>query len=278
MTIKRSFLFLLAITALLATVPAPLSARKQSGGVFYQQMTPAQRAAFVSQQARRIAHEMSGNNYQFTPAFEAAIQRSVDFYAERIGNNRGDQSGKADARLMFERGAAIAPTIRGIFKAHNVSPLIGIYIPAIESAYVNIQSPNSSGSVGMFQFLPKTGEKFGLSANDLLDVEKSANAAARYIGLGIKKFENDPMKEALAILAYNRGVSSVEQDLATFVNAQNRACSICALTEQRDKLDANFQNENVYYVPRFFAAAIIGENPEAFGLEIQSLSSISRLF
>src|SRR6185503_16251920 len=102
----------------------------------------------------------------------AAIQRSVDRYVERIGNS-GDQPGKADTRLMFERGAALAPTLRGIFKAHDVSPLIGIYIPAIESAYVNIQTPNPAGSVGMFQFLPKTGEKFGLSADDLLDVEKS---------------------------------------------------------------------------------------------------------
>lgn len=130
----------------------------------------------------------------------------------------------------------------------------------------------------MFQFLPKTGERFGLSAEDLLDVDKSANAAARYIGDSIKTFENDPMKEALAILAYNRGASNVERDLASFVNAQNRACSICVLTAQRDRLDANFQNENVYYVPRFFAAAIIGENPETFGLQMQSLSSISKLF
>src|ERR1044072_2248020 len=277
MTIKTSFLFLLAITALVATAPTLISAKKQSSAT-YQEMTPAQRSAFVSQQARRLAREMSGNEYQFPRAFEAAIQRSVDYSAQRIGNNRGDQPGKGDARLMFARGAQLAPTLRGIFKAHNVSPLIGIYIPAIESEYINIQSANSAGAVGMFQFLPKTGEKFGLSANDLLDVEKSANAAARYIGSGIKKFENDPMKEALAILSYNRGASNVEQDLASFVNAQNRACSICALTDQRDRLDATFQNENVYYVPRFFGAAIIGENPEAFGLEMQSLSSISRLF
>lgn len=273
MTLKKSFFFLLALTACLATLPTLATARKQSGPI-YQQMTPAQRAAFVSQQARRIAREMSGNNYQFTPAFEAAIQRSVDYYAKRIGNNKGDQPGKADARLIFERGQSVAPTLRGIFKAHNVSPLIGIYIPAIESEYVNIQSANSAGAIGMFQFLPKTGEKFGLSANDLLDVEKSANAAARYIGVGLKKFQDDPMKEALAILSYNRGASNVEKDLATFVNAQTRACSICALTEQRDKLDETFQNENVYYVPRFFAAAIIGENPQAFALQMQPLSSL----
>ena len=273
MTLKKAFFFLLAITTCLATAPTSISAKKQSSGL-YQQMTPAQRAAFVSEQARRVAREMSGNNYQFTPAFEAAIQRSVDYYVQRMGNSRGDATGKADARLMFERGQTLAPTLRGIFKAHNVSPLIGIYIPAIESAYINIQSANPAGALGMFQFLPKTGEHFGLSAKDLLDVEKSANAAARYIALGMKQFESDPMKEALAILAYNRGGSNVERDLASFVNSQNRACSICALTEQRDKLDANFQNENVYYVPRFFAAAIIGENPQAFGLQTQPLSTL----
>jgi hypothetical protein len=81
------------------------------------------------------------------------------------------------------------------------------------------------------------------------------------------------MKEALALLTYNRGTGNVERDVSAFVNEQNRACSICALTEQSDKLDANFREENIYYVPRFFAAAIIGENPRAFCLQTQPLSS-----
>ena len=125
----------------------------------------------------------------------------------------------------------------------------------------------------MFQFLPATGEHFGLTANDLLDVPKSADAAARYIAAGIRKFDDDPMKEALALLAYNRGLNHVERDLAALVTPERRACSICALTEQAYKLDATFQNENVYYVPRFFAVAIIGENPQSFGLQTQPLSS-----
>jgi hypothetical protein len=82
------------------------------------------------------------------------------------------------------------------------------------------------------------------------------------------------MKEALALLAYNCGGKAVEQDIAALVNDQNRACSICALTEQRDKLDKTFRSESVYYVPRWFAAAIIGENPQAFGLSTQPLSSL----
>jgi len=272
MKIQRALILLLITTACLAANTSLSGAAIQSKT--YQQMTLAERGAFVSEQARRLARQMSGRDYQFTPSFEAEIQKSVDFYARRIGNNGGAQMGKEDARFIFERGQTLAPTLTRIFKAREVSPLIGLYIPVIESGYKNLLSPNEAGAIGMFQFLPKTGEHFGLSESDLLDVEKSADAAARYIAAGMKQFNDDPMKEALALLAYNRGGNNVEQDLATLVNAQNRACSICVLTEQRDKLDANFQKESVYYVPRFFAAAIVGENPQAFGLQTAPLSSL----
>jgi hypothetical protein len=175
---------------------------------------------------------------------------------------------------MFERGQAVAPALIKAFQTHNVSPLIGLYIPAVESEYVNIQTPNSMGAVGMFQFVAQTAEHYGLTAADLLDVDKSADAAARYIANGINEFNSDRMKEALALLAYNRGGKAVEGDIAALVNDQNRACSICALTEQRDKLDQSFRRESVYYVPRWFAAAIVGENPQAFGLQTKPLSSL----
>lgn len=238
----------------------------------YQQMSQAERAAFISAQARRIGKEMSGREYKFTPAFETAIQNSVESYVKRIGNG-SDRLGKGDARLVFERGQTQAPVLSSAFKARNVSQLIGLYIPAVESEYVNLQEANPSGSIGMFQFIPKTGELYGLTKSDLLDVPKSADAAARYIADAMKQFDGDPMKEALAILSYNRGVNNVERDIATFVTPRTRQCSICALTEQSYQLDANFQKESVYYVPRFFAAAIIGENPQAFGLSTQPLSS-----
>jgi hypothetical protein len=271
MKIVRTLFIALTVMTSLANVPAkPITQSADS----YQQMTQPQRAAFVSEQARRIARQISGRDYQFTPAFDAAIQRAVDSYTRRIANNGGDQIGKGELHFVFERGQSVAPTLTGIFKAQGVSPLIGLYVPLIESEYINLQSPNSAGSIGMFQFLPKTGEHFGLTSADLLDVPKSADAAARYIAAGIKQFENDPMKEALAVLAYNRGGKNVERDLANLVNDQNRACSICALTEQSDKLDANFRSENVYYVPRFFSAAIIGENPRVFGLQTPPLSSL----
>lgn len=267
MRFQRSFLFLLAAIISLATV-AHAQARKP-----YQQMTISERQSFVAQEARSIARKMSGREYEFTPEFEAEIRQFVEAYAGRIDNGGGDRLFKGDARPVFERGQTYAPTLMSIFKARGVSPLIGLYIPLIESEYENLQTPNEVGAIGMFQFLPKTGERYGLTTQDLLSVEKSADAAARYIANNLKQFKGDRMKEALALLAYNRGESAVERDVALLVNERNSACSICALTAGRERLDAMFQTENVYYVPRFFAAAIIGENPQAFGLQLQPLSS-----
>jgi hypothetical protein len=45
------------------------------------------------------------------------------------------------------------------------------------------------------------------------------------------------------------------------------------MTAERTKLDETFRQESVFYVPRFFAAAIIGENPQVFGIQAQPLSS-----
>ncbi|MCM3900253.1 MAG: transglycosylase SLT domain-containing protein [Pyrinomonadaceae bacterium] len=266
---------MLMLAGIFFLTTSALEARAQTvqSGKVYEDMSRSERLVFVGEQARRIAREMSGSEYEFTPEFETDIQKAVTQYAQRLGNSGVDRPGKTDLRLVLDRGQAQAPKLITVFRARNVSPLIGLYLPWIESEYVNIQSPNSMGAVGMFQFLPKTGEHYGLSEQELLDVEKSADAAARYITDGLETFKGDPMKEALALLAYNRGSQKTARDLKVLLNDQNKRCSICALTADRSKLDETFRSENVFYVPRFFAAAIIGENPQAFGLQMQPLSS-----
>ena len=46
------------------------------------------------------------------------------------------------------------------------------------------------------------------------------------------------------------------------------------LFANRNQLDDSFRNESAYYIPSFFAAAIIGENPQTFGLQTPPLSTI----
>ncbi|HKO99457.1 MAG TPA: transglycosylase SLT domain-containing protein [Pyrinomonadaceae bacterium] len=243
-------------------------AQTNSGDKTYEQMSRAERAVFISAQMKRISRELSGTEYQLTPEFEQDIQKAVSHYASRL-----ERSAKHDLRLTLERGRSHAPTLTAPFRARNLSPLFGLYIPFIESEYKNLESSKPMGSIGMFQFMPKTGENFGLTPQDLLDVAKSADAAARYITNSLESFKDDPMKEALAVLSYNRGVTKTLSAMKILVNDQNRQCSICALNADRTKLDEAFNHENVFYVPLFFAAAIIGENPQAFGLQTPPLSS-----
>lgn len=267
---------LLLMGAIILALTSGHSISAQSTGKLYRQMSPSEQATFVQEKASQIARQISGNEYEFTPAFEMEIQKHIDSYVRRIGNNGGDRPGKSDARLAFSRGSAFAPTLIATFKAQNLSPLIGLYLPMVESEYINIPGPNSMGAVGMFQFLPPTGKRYGLSSEDLLNVEKSADAAARYIAHNIALFRGDSMKETLALLSYNRGSQLTRKDLDLVLDDQNKGCSICALTAARSKLDKTFQDESVHYVPRFFAAAIIGENPQVFDLQIQPLSSFER--
>ena len=267
-----------ALISLASVVVLALNALHVSGqtvppGKQYVDMSRAERLVFVGEQARRIAREMSGNEYEFTADFEKDIQKAVTQYAERLGKSDKERGGKPDLRPTLERGQAQAPLLSAVFRARNVSPLFGLYLPFIESEYKNLDSPSPMGSLGMFQFLPSTGERYGLSVDELLDVGKSADAAARYITDSMQVFANDPMKEALAVLAYNRGANKTARDLKVLLNEQNKRCSICALTADRSKLDETFKHESVFYVPLFFAAAIIGENPQVFGVQMQPLST-----
>jgi membrane-bound lytic murein transglycosylase D len=239
----------------------------------YQQMRAADRANFVSARAKEIARRISDSEYQFTASFETEIQTALDSYVQRLKNGGNGGQRLTSPRVIIERGQTHAPTIMSSFKARGVSPLIGLYLPWIESEYVNEPATNSSRAIGMFQFMPGTGKRLGLTEEELLDVEKSADAAARYIAHSMKAFEGDKMKEAIAILAYNRGDGNVQNDVARLVNEKNNGCSICALTEQQAKPKKLLNVENTQYVPRFFAAAILGENPQAFGLTSPPLSS-----
>jgi hypothetical protein len=100
-----------------------------------------------------------------------------------------------------------------------------------------------------------------------------APAAARYIKDRIRDFGTDSKSVALGIAGYNRSPRSVRRDLQTVIDSKENDRSFWTLIARKEHLDRFFQNENVKYVPKFFAAAIVGENPEAFGLRVRRLST-----
>ena len=62
--------------------------------------------------------------------------------------------------------------------------------------------------------------------------------------------------------------------------AANQDRSFWTLVANKSSLEGGagkqFNAENIKYVPKFFATAIIGENPQDFGVNLQPLSTYTK--
>ena len=258
--------------------PDPLPAPPPGSVKLYQKMSDEEKREFIRQRARRVSVMMGRRPYAIPPDAIDEIKYWLDAFAGRVGNNRKGLWG-GDTRFILARARSHAPTITRAFKEHNVPPVIGLYIPFIETEYTNISSENFAGAAGLFQFIGPTARGYGVDPSERTNVEKMAPAAARYFRDNIMQFGNDSMSVALAIAGYNRNPESVARDLREVLNEKENTAkerTFWTLVANKGKLDRFFQNENKNYVPRFFAAAILGETPWAFGLDLQPLSTYTQ--
>ena len=98
---------------------------------------------------------------------------------------------------------------------------------------------------------------------------------AHYIADRMAELGEDSESVTLVLLSYNRGPEWVRNTLRELRGTENYERNFWTLFANRETLDETFRNENAGYVPRFFAAAIIGENPQAFELPMAPLSSLA---
>ncbi len=235
------------------------------------------------------------------------IRNYLDSYVRRLSIPKADNCaswGKTDLASVLKRGSQNAAAINAEFSTQNLPTQIGLYTAMIESEFCPcLKAP--TGALGMFQFTSATGANFGLkTANDATPEKPdercqpklAAGASAKYYKLLIDKiFGSDAVGYPLAIGAYNRGEGSMKRhitDVSTITDAPR--ISFWVLIETKETLAEKFNNEieddeessftprylkqfeeeNINYVPKFFAAAIIGENPKTFGIEMLPLSQI----
>lgn len=264
----------------------PPVAEVQSGKK-YLEMSDLERRQYVADKAVRIAQIIGNRSGDAIPAAAVdKIKNFTDAYAGRTKNKplAGCRFGD-NLQATFERASKNAPYIVKAFNEKGIDPRIGLYLAMIESEYcVCLQSP--SGPLGMFQFARATAELHGLKVfagaspsnpDERCQPEPSARAAASYIKALTGRYGTGPASVPLAIGSYNSGEGGLSQNLQKALDSQEGLPrDFWTLISNGEKLSKQFQSENFKYVPKFFAAAIIGENPRDFGLDLQPISTYSR--
>jgi membrane-bound lytic murein transglycosylase D len=99
-------------------------------------------------------------------------------------------------------------SLKPVFLAQKVPPEL-VWVAEVESSF-NPKALSPVGAVGLYQLMPATAKRFGLTlspSDQRLLPEASARAAAKYFGLLHRQFKD----WRLAIAAYNAGEGTIQK-------------------------------------------------------------------
>ena len=257
----------------------------------YTELSDPEKRQYLSERALKIAQIIGNNSSDPIPA--AALDKIKSFtegFASRLNSKRmngcpsrtpwGD-----NLQATYDRASKNAPFIVKAFHEKGIDSRIGLYLAMIESEHcVCLQS--KTGPLGMFQFTMATGERYGLkiirgatpdNPDERCQPEPAAKAAAAYMKSLTGRYGTGPASVPLAIGSYNSGEGGLSSNLEKALESNSGLPrDFWVLIANGEKLSKQFQSENFKYVPKFFAAAIIGENPQDFGLKLQPLSTYAK--
>jgi membrane-bound lytic murein transglycosylase D len=132
------------------------------------------------------------------------------------------------------------------------------WLPLVESGF-RISALSSARALGLWQFIPSTGYKYGLNRDDWvderMDVEKSTQAAIDYF-----KDLHAMFGDWLTVLAgYNCGEGRVMRTIAAqHINYLDRFWD----------LYQRLPYETARYVPRFLATLLMVRDPQKYGMDL----------
>jgi membrane-bound lytic murein transglycosylase D len=134
------------------------------------------------------------------------------------------------------------------------------WLPLVESGF-KISALSSARALGLWQFIPSTGYKYGLNRDDWvderMDIEKSTRAAIDYL-----KELHTMFGDWLTVLAaYNCGEGRVMRTIAAqHINYLDRFWD----------LYHQLPYETARYVPRFIATILIIRDPQKYGIDLET--------
>jgi membrane-bound lytic murein transglycosylase D len=207
----------------------------------------------LTDEQRRILSEKTGIDFDLDLFDSQEVER---YFAYFTGPAR-----ETFARWL-KRSETHLPNVRESL-ARNGLPQDLAMLPFAESGY-NVNAYSWAGAGGMWQFMPYTARKYGLTVDWWVDERRdprlATEAAAKYLA-----FLNDMFGDwYLALAAYNAGEGKISRALE-LTNADD----FLDLVSQNDRLGrrAKLKPETQNYVPKFIAITKIFQNLEALGFD-----------
>jgi membrane-bound lytic murein transglycosylase D len=159
----------------------------------------------------------------------------------------------------LRRSARYRELATRVFKEEGV-PTDLVWLAQIESGW-NPYALSSASAKGIWQFIPSTGQRFGLSQNYWVDErsnpEKSTRAAARYLKWLAQRYKNN---WELALAAYNSGEGNVDSAIARAGGADF----------WRIHRSGYLPRETRNYVPAILAVVTIAKDADRYGFDVPS--------
>jgi len=206
---------------------------------------------FIRREMNLLLREFGAEEYDVPPEFLHEVSRFIRQYQVR------DHDLVAHA-LVNDRESL--EQIRGILRRDNL-PQDLAYMALVESGFLQ-SSASEEGAAGVWQFTEATARDYGMEVSEgvdeRLDLSKSTEAASRYIRDLILDF-GAGSSVMLAMAAYNSGPEKVRRAVRN-VKDPIKQRNFWYLYQTHALPD-----ETRAYVPKVFAAIIIGRNPRHFG-------------
>jgi membrane-bound lytic murein transglycosylase D len=192
-------------------------------------------------------------DFGFKP--NALIQSYINYYTGR---------GRVTMETGLRRAGRYMQMARRIFKEEGV-PQDLAWLGQVESAWSPVARSWAS-AVGLWQFIPGTGARFGLQQNAWVDerssFEKATRASAKYLKFLADRYAGN---WELAMAAYNTGEGNIDRAIARSGYADFWEIYYRGL----------IANETKNYVPNILATIIIAKNPEAYGFNVKPDPSLA---
>ena len=145
---------------------------------------------------------------------------------------------------------------------HNM-PRDLIYLSLVESGF-KVKAYSRAKASGLWQFIPETGKRYGLSVDYWVDMrrnpEMATEAALNYLSYLYSEFGD----WLLAMAAYNCGEGRIRREIREWKADPNHDTTLAV-----SYWDLELPKETMHYVPRILAAMVIGHYPDQYDMNVK---------